>query len=329
MKKAACFIMRFFLLWTPLFLTGQASAHEVRPAFLKVSETEKGQFSVLWKQPILDGKRLRIKPIFPEDCRATVPVQSRQSSTINETSELSCGLQEGIIRLDGLERTLTDAFVEIAYLDGNVKRELLKPSAPALNLSTAGESAAAQYLGIGIEHILFGWDHLLFIIGLTMLVTRRQIWGVATAFTLAHSITLALAAFGLLNVPTRPVEILIAASIVLLGVEIIRKLQGRESLATRKPYLISFMIGLIHGCGFASALSDIGLPQGTELLALLLFNIGVELGQFGIIALFLVFLWGFAKAGETTLRRVQILTTYVISCVAMFWVIDRLSQYWV
>jgi hydrogenase/urease accessory protein HupE len=307
---------------------GSAFAHEVRPAFLKVTETDAGQFSVLWKQPVLDGKRLRITPVFPDGCEATASIQSRQSSTINETSQISCALESGIIRLDGLERTLTDAFVEIAYLDGRVKRQLIKPSNPSLNLSTASASAAGQYLGIGVEHILFGWDHLLFIIGLTLLVARRQIWGVATAFTLAHSLTLALAAFGLLNVPTRPVEILIAASIVFLGTEILRKFRGEESLATRKPYLISFMIGLIHGCGFASALADIGLPKGTELFALLLFNIGVELGQFGVIALFLLLLALLSKFGEKTLQRSQILATYGMSTIAMFWFIDRLSQYW-
>lgn len=327
--KSLVLILKTSLLWVGLCLSSQALAHEVRPAFLKITETEPSKFSVLWKQPVLDGKRLRIVPMFPEGCVQTSPVQSRQSGTINETSQLSCGLQNGEIKLEGLERTLTDAFTEIAYLDGTVRRQLLKPASPSLNLSTASESVAKQYLWIGVEHILFGWDHLLFVLGLTLLVARRQILGVATAFTLAHSLTLTLAALGLLYVPIRPVEILIAASIVLLGIEVVRKLNGIESLATRKPYLISFMIGLIHGCGFASALSDIGLPKGTELLALLLFNLGVELGQFGVIAVFLIILAIISKAGEKTLRNAQFAATYAISAVAMYWVIDRLSQYWV
>ena len=158
-------------------------------------------------------------------------------------------------------------------------------------------------------------------------MARRQILGVATAFTLAHSITLALAAFGLLNIPIRPVEILIAASIVLLGVEVMRKRHGHKSLATERPYLISFAIGLIHGCGFASALSEIGLPKGTELLALLLFNIGVELGQFAIVGLTILALFMIAKLGKSALRRTETFLTYGLASIAMFWVIQRMSDY--
>ena len=168
---------------------------------------------------------------------------------------------------------------------------------------------------------------MLFVIGLTLLVARRQILGVATAFTLAHSLTLALAAFGVLTIPIRPVEILIAASIVLLGIEIMRKRQGHKSLATQRPYLISFVIGLIHGCGFASALSEIGLPKGTELLALLLFNIGVELGQFAIVGLTILVLLVVAKIGKSALKRTEVSLTYGLASIAMFWFIQRMSYY--
>lgn len=160
-------------------------------------------------------------------------------------------------------------------------------------------------------------------------MTRRQIIGVATAFTLAHSITLALAAFGWLTLPIRPVEILIAASIVLLGVEIIRKQRGHQSLATQRPYLIGFLIGLIHGCGFASALSEIGLPKGTEILALLLFNVGVELGQFAVILGGIITLALIASASKDLLKKSETLLAYSLSTIAMFWVIQRMSEYWV
>lgn len=326
--------LRFWICaWVVLFaqcvFAINASGHEVRPAFLKITESEPGVFSVLWKQPVIEDRRLKIIPTFPEGCDRSSSQQSRNAGTVSESFTVTCALQSGMLTLKGLEHTLTDAFVEITYQDGDTKRSLLKPSDPRLNLSAPVPSAATAYLKIGVEHILFGWDHLLFVIGLTLLVARRQIWMIATAFTLAHSITLVLAALGVLTVPTRPVEILIAASIVLLAVEIIRKFRGHDSLATRRPYLISFLIGLIHGCGFASALSDIGLPQGTELLALLLFNLGVEMGQFGVIAVFLIILAGLAKVGSETLRRAQLLTTYIIGTIAMYWVIDRLAQYWV
>ena len=214
-----------------------ASAHEVRPAYLNLTETSPAEFTVTWKQPVLDGRRLRIKPSFPEDCTQSTPQLDRKGTTITERSVLSCSLSEGEINIAGLERTLTDVFAEITYLSGETRTALIKPSNPTITLGGKASSAAKHYLWIGVEHIIYGWDHLLFVIGLTLLVARRQVLGVATAFTLAHSITLALAAFGLINIPIRPVEILIAASIVLLGIEIMRKQQGHKSLATERPYL--------------------------------------------------------------------------------------------
>jgi hydrogenase/urease accessory protein HupE len=320
--------MRILLsIWLWLCLGLSASAHEVRPAYLNLTETSPSEFSVTWKQPVLDGKRLKIKPTFPAGCTQTTPVMDRKGVTVTERSVLSCPLNEGSITLAGLERTLTDVFVEITYLSGDTRSALVKPSNPQIDLDGTPSSPAKHYLWIGVEHIIYGWDHLLFVIGLTLLVARRQILGVATAFTLAHSITLGLAAFGLLNIPIRPVEILIAASIVLLGVEIMRKRNGHKSLATERPYLISFAIGLIHGCGFASALSEIGLPKGTELLALLLFNLGVELGQFAIIGLAILALAAIAKLGRKALERAELYLTYGLASIAMFWFIQRMSDY--
>lgn len=322
--------MRYFLsLFFFCFFAFSAQAHEVRPAFLSITETAPAEFTVLWKQPVLDGKRLKIKPTFPDECTVSHNTLSRQAGTVIDSRDVFCTLTEGEISLPGLERTLTDVFAQITYLSGESRSALIKPSSPVFSLGGKAESPAGQYLRIGVEHILLGWDHLLFVIGLTLLVSRRQILGVATAFTLAHSITLALAAFGLLSLPTRPVEILIAASIVLLGVEIMRKQQGHKTLATQRPYLISFFIGLIHGCGFASALSEIGLPKGTELLALLLFNIGVELGQFAVIFIALVILTLVAQTSHKILRKTETFLTYGLASTAMFWVIQRLGDYWV
>jgi len=321
-------IARRLILIAGLWLTAfSAQAHEVRPAFLNLQEASESEFSVLWKQPVIDGKRLKITPIFPPDCTATPPSFSRIGNTVTERWTLSCALTEGEIILEGLERTLTDVFVEINYLNEAPLSALIKPDAPRLILGGPKASAAKQYLWIGVEHIIYGWDHLLFVIGLTLLVTRRQIFGVATAFTLAHSITLALSALGGLTLPSRPVEILIAASIILLAVEVLHKAKGRPSLGARKPYLIGFLIGLIHGSGFAGALSEIGLPQGTELLALFLFNIGVELGQFGIIALAVAALFVIGKISLKYLRGTEIFVSYAIAAIAMFWMIERLAGY--
>ncbi len=313
------------LLW--LLFPNDSAAHEVRPAFLKVTQTAEQSYDVVWKQPVLSGKRLKLKPVFPDACKSGTPQSTFGSGTISERYNLACDLISGQIIIEGLERTLTDVFVEINYSSGEIKRELLKPDRISFELSESSGAKTSQYLRIGVDHILFGWDHLLFVIGLVLLVSRRQIIGVATSFTLAHSLTLGLAAFGLLNIPTRPVEILIALSIVLLAVEIMRKRKGHKSLATERPYVIGFLIGLIHGCGFASALSDIGLPKGTELLALLLFNVGVELGQFLIIGLFVILLALLGKMSFNAGRKLEVVMTYAIGTVAMFWVIDRLKDY--
>ncbi len=325
---------RFFHIFLQLFCAvivwAQAlssHAHEVRPAFLNLTETSANEFTVLWKQPVIDGKRLKITPIFPLGCTASASQLSRKSNTVTERWTINCALRDGELRLEGLERTLTDVFTEINYIDDTSLTALVKPEEPVLILGRAQTSAAKHYLWIGVEHIIYGWDHLLFVIGLTLLVARRQILGVATAFTLAHSITLALAALGGLNLPSRPVEILIAASIVLLAIEVLYKAKGRPSLGARKPYLISFLIGLIHGCGFAGALSEIGLPKGTEVLALFLFNIGVELGQFAIILLILVALFFIGKAGLKYLRKTEYVVSYILAAIAMFWVIERLWGY--
>ena len=319
-------LMVFIFIWLTSLC---AHAHEVRPAFLSLNETAPAEFTMLWKQPVLEGKRLKITPSFDQSCTVGHAVLSQQNGTVIETRNVFCALTEGTITLPGLERTLTDVFVQISYLSGEKRSALIKPEAPRFELGEKTGSAAGQYLWIGVEHIIYGWDHFLFVLGLILLVTRRQIIGVATAFTLAHSITLGLAAFGWLTVSIRPVEILIAASIVLLGVEIMRKQRGRTSLATQRPYLISFIIGLIHGCGFASALSEIGLPKGTELLALFLFNVGVELGQFAVILIGIIILALIAKASKELHRKSETLLAYGLSTVAMFWVIQRMSEYWI
>jgi len=324
--------MRTFILVLAVFLSlmgtsQEVQAHEVRPASLKVTEVSSGVFEAVWRQPILSGRRLKLDPVFPEVCETLETSRAFGSGTLTVSYDVKCDLTTGLLKVEGLDRTLTDVFVEINYLEEDLRRELLKPSANEMDLSQDTGASITQYVGIGIEHILFGWDHLLFVLGLVLLVERRQIIGVATAFTVAHSITLALAALEFLNIPIRPVEILIAMSIVLLAVEIMRKFHGRSGLSAKRPYLIGFIIGLIHGCGFASALSEIGLPKGMELLALLLFNVGVELGQFLVIAIFVIALMTLSKTQLNKNKIAETAVTYALGGIAMFWVIDRLKDY--
>lgn len=308
-------------------LSCASSAHEVRPAFLRATETAVGEFNIVWKQPVISGQRLRITPTFPDNCEKTEPRLNRTGDTVSEHFKVRCDLKQGAVSLLGLENTLTDAFIEISYLDGTKRSALVKPADPQLTLSGPQSNPAGDYLWIGVEHIIFGWDHLLFVIGLTLLVGGRRVWGVATAFTLAHSITLAATALGGVSLPSRPVEILIAGSIVLLGVEVLMKQKGKTTLGSKRPYLIAFVVGLIHGFGFAGALSDIGLPQGTEIFALFLFNLGVEFGQFAIIGLSLIVLWAVTKMGQIWRRTVETLAVYGFATVAMFWVFQRVAPY--
>lgn len=314
------------ILWLVMGLS--ALAHEVRPAYLNIVPKSDSEFAVTWKQPVVDGSRLKITPTFPEDCTETSSHElSMTGATVIEQWSIQCGLKSGIISLEGLDRTLTDAFLQIEYLDGETVSTVLKPYNLSLDLSAKTPSAAQAYVVIGIEHVIFGWDHLLFITGLVLLVSARQIIGVATAFTVAHSITLAVTALGFVSVPSRPVEILIAASIVLLAIEVIRKHQGQVSLAVKRPWMIAFFIGLIHGFGFAGALADIGLPRGQELLSLFLFNIGVEIGQIAIILVLLAVLFVVTKLSKPARKPTEILVTYGIATIGMFWVIERMSAY--
>ena len=323
-----------------------ADAHEVRPAFLKLHPVSNSDgasiFSALWKQPVIEGKRLKISPSFPDDCTLSVPKSEISNGTIRERLTVECSLKEGILSFKGLERTLTDIFVEINYpapskngnaapLKGEGERlsALVKPSRPYLDLSRPVPPRFGPYFLIGVDHILRGWDHLLFVICLTLMVSRAQIWGVATAFTLAHSLTLGLAAFGFISLAIRPIEILIAASIVLMAVEIMRKYNGHSSLSLRRPYLLAFFIGLIHGCGFASALSELGLPQGTELLALLMFNIGVEAGQFAVIGFLIFLFWMLSRWAARYIRTLELGIIYFSAAIAVFWVIVRTQDYFI
>jgi len=306
-----------------------AQAHEVRPVFLSLTETQKGEWDLQWKQPVINGKRLKIKPILPDGCNEIHPHDLRITGGIAlEYWSVRCPLSQGEIYLEGLERTLTDGYIQIIPLAGPRLSALLKPANPRFNLEAETNALPLlDYLRSGIDHILGGWDHLLFVIGLVLLVKRRQLIGVATAFTLAHSITLALAVFGLISLPGRPVEILIAASLVLLAVEIIKNNNGHHTLSAQRPYLISFAVGLIHGCGFASALADVGLPDGLQAYALALFNLGVELGQISVIVVIILGLWGMSKISPILPVKTRKIMTYMIGGIGMFWMIERLSIY--
>ena len=316
---------RLFLALLVLFCTAlPASAHEVRPAYLEVTETAPETYAVTWKQPVLDGRRLKLDPVFPEGCDRERERADAAGGTLVQRWEMQCDLSTGHIEIAGLERTLTDAFVRVDRLTGDDLSAVLRPGALRLDLSSPTGAPTATYFRIGVEHILFGFDHLLFVLGLVLLVRPRQLLATVTAFTLAHSLTLAAASLGNITLPGPPVEIVIGMSIALLGAETIYRTRGHETLSQRKPWLIAFGFGLVHGFGFAGALAEIGLPKGAEVLALLLFNLGVEAGQVAFVGAVLLLVFLATRLARLPLAPARIIAAYGIGITGAYWAIERI-----
>ena len=310
------------------YLIQGANAHEVNPAYLELQEITEQNFAVTWKQPLKDGKRLRLVPVFPTECTQSDPSLRLAGAAIVETSQLSCDLRQGELRVDGLQRTLTDVFVRIVYRDGETISVLLRPSAAAMSLDQPQSGAPLMaYFSLGVEHIIFGYDHLLFVLGLCLLVSARNLFQTITAFTVAHSITLALATLGGITLPGPPVEAVIAVSLILLAREALTLMAGGQTLTARMPWLVAFGFGLIHGFGFAGALTDIGLPQNQEAWALLLFNLGVEVGQIAFVLFVFVASWLVVKTIRSSERVLRTAAAYCVGVAGSYWAIERLLSF--
>lgn len=315
--------------------SASASAHEVRPAYLELQQTAADAFDVLWKVPAMgDNLRLGLYVRFPETCEFDAePTGIFASSAYIERSSVRepNGLVGSTIVIDGLKTTLTDVLVRIERLDGATQVARLMPESPSLivEASPSGWQVAWTYFVLGVEHILLGIDHLLFVLALVLLVKGwRRIAGTITSFTVAHSITLALATLGLVHVPGPPVEACIALSIVFVAAEIVRSRQGRPGLTERAPWLIAFTFGLLHGLGFAGALSNVGLPQQAIPMALLFFNVGVEAGQLAFVATALLAIAAVHRSPAPFAKCGGRLAPYAIGSWAMFWVLERTSGFW-
>jgi hydrogenase/urease accessory protein HupE len=312
-----------------------AWAHETRPAYLEIDETAPGRYDVLWRTPVLSGMRLPVELGFAEGTRnVTAPAVRELSDSLLERRviEVPGGLPGKRIEFAGLQDTITDVLVRVQLRDGALSTTLVHPSQPWLEVTAARGwlAVAGAYLRHGIDHILLGYDHLLFVFALILIVrsTRVLVWTI-TAFTLAHSITLALATLGFVHVPGPPVEATIALSILLLACEIPRLHRGEASFTARWPWLVAFSFGLLHGLGFASALAEIGLPRGDVPLALFAFNVGVEVGQLAFIA---VVLGLFALVKRIRLvapleRYARPAAPYAIGILASFWFFERLTGF--
>tara|TARA_R110000824_G_scaffold77488_9_gene195926 strand:- start:241 stop:1230 length:990 start_codon:yes stop_codon:yes gene_type:complete len=307
-----------------------ARADELRPAYIEMTEQSPGQWSLLWKASANSRLGHSGEVTIPDNCKMEGERQ-REFAGGNILTRLSLrcdgSVQGQTIGLKGLELSTTDALVRIAPIGSAMQTVRLTPDQPATILAKPSviSNVAATYTILGFEHILLGFDHLFFVLALVLLLKGG--WLVAktvTAFTVAHSLTLIGTTLGLLSLPPQPVEAVIALSIIFLAVEVVKSRPEDIRLSERFPWIVAFLFGLLHGFGFAGALAEIGLPEGDVPLALLTFNLGVEIGQLAIVAAALAALYGIRKLRGHWLQPIKTATAYGIGIIATYWFVERM-----
>jgi hydrogenase/urease accessory protein HupE len=312
-------------------------AHALQPGYLELRLVEQETYAVVWKVPVVAGQPMAITVELPESCDTRSPGQpvfDGSAYVMRWTTKCKGGLEGGVIHVDGLNQTSTDVLVRFDFADGVNEARRLTPSSPSFTVPTQPSSfeVARAYLLLGVEHILSGIDHLVFVLALLLLVkgVRRLIITV-TAFTIAHSLTLAGATLGIVHMPGPPIEAVIALSIMFVASEIIHSRQGKPGLTEKYPWVVAFTFGLLHGFGFAGALSEIGLPQNSIPIALLFFNVGVEIGQlFFIACVFAIITLAWRIMQRINVSRLVwawAVPPYAIGGVAAFWVIQRIAAF--
>jgi len=321
----------FVLLTVWSICCAPAHAHESLPASLMLQEVDAQVFAVRWRVPQTQGPAPDIMPRFSDDCQ-----QSRQpllqaavgARLLVWTLHCRTGLRQGAsITFDGLPWTLIDVVVRVSYLDGTVKSHIASLRQPVVRLDSpqGPPVATAGYFELGVAHILGGVDHLLFVLCLILLVPNVSgLFKTITAFTVAHSLTLALAALEWVRLPQPPVEATIALSILFLARELART-DGTPGIALRRPWAVAWVFGLLHGFGFASALAEVGLPQGDIPLALLLFNVGVEAGQIAFVFAVYPVVRLARRWRQAVPAWARSLPVYVVGSVAGFWWLQRMA----
>lgn len=340
--KTAC-KTAFLVALALLCLATAARAHVFAPALLELKETTQDHFAVRWKEPAVRARGTTLRPVLPTGCTGIgTPMVKSDPANLNAGAvaewTISCagGLVEKTLGVEGLDASQTSALLRIEFADGRVVRQLLTAAEPAFIIPDREGTLdlAMSYGGLGVEHIATGWDHLTFVLGLVVLVVgRRRLIVTITAFTLGHSVTLALAVLGAVQVPQMLTEAVIALSIVVLAMELARTAMGGEpSILSKKPWAMAGLFGLLHGLGFAGALSQIGLPDGEIPLALFSFNVGIELGQLGFIAIVLS-AWALLRRVPFDLsgQLARSAPAYAIGSMAAFWFIQRtvvVAQTW-
>ncbi len=316
-------------------MSGVAQADELRPAYLQLTEQDAETINVHWKVPARGGnQRLSLNVHFDESTYPLTPIRETFTGTSHQQNwsvQRPNGMTGLSLTIDGLVRTSSEVLLRLEYLDGSSVTQRLTPDVPSYTIAakpTWGQTIVTYFV-LGVEHILFGLDHLLFVFVLLLLVrSTSKLIATITAFTVAHSITLILAALELVRVPVPPVEACIALSIVFVATEIIRGQQGHPGLTARRPWLVAFTFGLLHGLGFAAALGEIGLPQNALVSALLVFNLGVEVGQLLFVFAVLALWWLIQRLPLSLPAWSYRLPAYVVGSMAAFWVFERVASFW-
>ncbi|GIV34190.1 MAG: membrane protein [Chitinophagales bacterium] len=307
------------------------SAHEIRPVYMEIIQKTYEDYHFYLKVPAESNFRLNIQVLVPQTCDSAGDFRRiRTTGAFVETWQMHCseGLEGKEITLQGLQGMLTDALIRVEWQNGFVQTALIRPDNPFLKIESAPSTVGIikSYFILGVEHILSGTDHLLFVLGLLLIIRNiSQLLITISAFTVAHSITLGLATLGYIWLPAAPVEAVISLSIMLVAAEAIHK--TRNSLSVRYPWLVAFIFGLIHGLGFAGTLAETGLPHQGIAPALLFFNLGVEAGQvlFITIILLVIFPFRIYIRKSATLADCLVRTSaYLIGITAAFWTIQRL-----
>jgi hypothetical protein len=325
MAKARCWSL--LLLVAAVVVPAAAGAHALSPCLLALHETAGGAVGVTWKTPLQRLPGVELRPVLPADCTVVAPAALTEGSdNVVARWRMTCpaGLIGRTIAIEGLGAAKTDALLRIELADGRAIDTVLRAREPGFTVPEREDwiAVARRYVELGFEHIASGYDHLLFVLGLLLLVRgARALLATITAFTVGHSVTLSIAALGLARAPATSVEVLIAFSIYLLAVELAHP--AARSRLWRTPWLIAGLFGLLHGLGFASVLREAGLPQDAIPVALLCFNVGIELGQLAFVIVLLVLYRTARLLALPTPAWGRMLTVYTIGSLAAFWMIER------
>jgi hydrogenase/urease accessory protein HupE len=328
---------RGLLLWALLLASSLAAAaparaHQFAPSLLEIEELSPTEAAVRWKQPVIRVQGSQMRPVLPIECEGLGdPQVQKEGAGIRASWRIRCpgGLAGKAVGVEGIAGSQADVLLRITLRDGRRLRHVLKAEAPSFRIDADSSRAGVfkDYAVLGVEHILSGRDHLLFVLALVLLVGwgRSLAWTI-TSFTAGHSVTLALAALGVVHVPQAPIEAAIALSIYFLAVELTNARQGERTLTQRAPWAVAAGFGLLHGLGFAGALAEVGLPTAEIPLALFSFNVGIELGQLAFVGAVLLVIAALRRVPVAWPQWAKAVPAYGIGTMATLWFLQRAAS---